>query len=555
MHSKNFEAPSKGLLFETSWEVCNKVGGIYTVLSTKAEELQKVYGDKLIFVGPDIWNENNPSPSFIERKVLLKNIKTKVELPYGISIRVGRWKVPGQPIAVLVGYKGLDSEMNNIFGKMWENYKVDSLHANGDYRESCTFAVAAAIVIREIIKHLKADETQTIAHFDEWTTGMGLLDMKLEMPSVATIFTTHATCIGRSISGNGKPLYDYFEDYNGDQMATELNMESKHSLEKAAAHQADCFTTVSQLTAAECAQLLEIRPQVVTPNGFNSSIVPAGNKMPLLRKKARSRILEVASQLTGKTFDDNTFIVGTSGRNEYRNKGLDLFIDSLAKFGTDPRTSRPVLALILVPAWVKEPSGALLDRLAQEENPQELVWPPFVTHRLNNEDADPIFRKLTYLQSQDIDTQVSFMYVPCYLDGNDGVINLSYYNVLPALDISVFPSYYEPWGYTPLESIAFGVPTIGSDKSGFGQWIESTFKNGILNCGVDVVDRTDSNYDNACETIENELETVLAYSDKQVAMASKASKATASMASWKLFINYYFEAFNYALEKAHERNK
>ena len=231
------------LLFETSWEVCNKIGGIYTVLSTKARQLKSLLGDRLIFIGPDLRSDENSY--FKERKTLLASAASKLALPHGLKIRVGRWDIPGPPVVVLVDFNSIYPLLDKIYGDMWNQYKVDSLHAYGDYNESCAFAVASAMVVQALTIHLKKNPSKVVAHFDEWTTGMGLLYVKSHMPEAATVFTTHATSIGRSICGNGKDLYEYFEGYDGDQMARELNMESKHSLEKAAAHNADCFTTVS----------------------------------------------------------------------------------------------------------------------------------------------------------------------------------------------------------------------------------------------------------------------------------------------------------------------
>lgn len=541
-------------LFETSWEVCNKIGGIYTVLSTKAAELKKQFGDNLIFIGPDLWDSEHPSPDFIERKTLLKSASSKLNLPDGISIRIGRWQVPGNPIAVLVKFDSLFPGMNDIYGQMWQDFQVDSLHAYGDYTTSCAFAVAAAKVIIALSRHLKISATTILAHFDEWTTGMGLLYIKKNLPSAATIFTTHATSIGRSISGNGKPLYDYFKNYNGDQMAQELNMESKHSLETKAAINADCFTTVSDVTAAECEQLLGVTPQVITPNGFNADFVPKEKQYIAERESARRKLLKTASNLTGKDFDDSTFIVATSGRNEYRNKGLDLYIDSLVKLGQSNVDDKQVLALILVPAWVDAPNDGLINKSTTEDN-EIIVWPTFSTHRLNNENDDPIFQRLLQLQSNMQESSVSFVYVPCYLDSNDGVINISYYNLMPGIDATVFPSYYEPWGYTPLESVAFGIPTITTDKSGFGQWVEHNFNPDIMSSGVKVVPRTDSNYDSAAETIADTLIDMTNYTDSQSRQARNAARKTASEASWSLFIKYYDEAYLYALKTASLRNK
>ncbi len=541
------------LLMETSWEVCNKIGGIYTVLSTKARVLQEKFGDKLIFIGPDVWTSENSSPYFVERKTLLKSASSKLTLPYGITIRTGRWNIPGSPQVVLVKFEGVYEQLNSIFGKMWELYGVDSMHAYGDYHEGCAFAVASAIVMDALTRHLKVNPKGLMAHFNEWTTAMGLLYLKMTTPDASTIFTTHATSIGRSICGNGKPLYDYFTGYNGDQMARELNMEAKHSLEKTAAHQADCFTAVSEVTARECEQLLDIRPQVVTPNGFEPDFVPGDSKYSKLRKEGRKTLLSIASALKGRAYPEDTLIVATSGRNEYRNKGLDLYLDSLTELeGMNP--DRQVLALILVPAWVKEASEELKNAL--KEQTQLSGDPDFLTHRLNNEESDAATCRIVQLEHNGrLKNRVEVIYIPCYLDGKDGIVNISYYDLLPALDLTVFASYYEPWGYTPLESIAFGVPTITTDKSGFGQWILSNFVNSIFACGVKVVGRGDSNYSQAAYEIANQLYSFTSANEEEVKGASKAASETSQRADWKFFISAYDEAFKVASRRRDERQK
>ena len=531
------------MLFETSWEVCNKVGGIYTVLSTKAKELGKVLGDRLIFIGPDIWDDENPSPYFRERKSLIRYAATRLKLPFGIGIRVGRWDIPGSPIVVLVKFQCMFPELDRIFGQMWEDFRVDSLHAYGDYRESCAFALAAAITIQGLTRYLKIDPEDVTAHFDEWTTGMGLLYTKKHAPEIATVFTTHATSIGRSICGNGKPLYDYFNAYNGDQMARELNMVSKHSLEKAAAIQADCFTTVSDVTAKECRQLLGRQPDIVTPNGFEPNFVPQTDKYLALRRSGRERLLKIANALTGKKWSDDTFIVATSGRNEFRNKGIDLFLDAI-DFLRKGSMQKNILAFVMVPSWVKEPSGALLTDL--EDNGHIIPSPSWITHRLNNEDSDPIMSRIRNMETAEKDPKVKVIFIPCYLDGHDGIVNISYYDLLPAIDLTVFPSYYEPWGYTPLESIAFGIPTVSSDKAGFGQWVLSRFGDSPSISGVEVISRTDSNYSQNVTLLAQIIEKYATMSPQQSMSMREAAAETAKAADWKFFITKYLEAFSIA---------
>ncbi|MCM1483296.1 MAG: glycosyltransferase [Muribaculaceae bacterium] len=540
------------LMFETSWEVCNKIGGIYTVLSTKAKTLQKIYKDKVIFVGPDVWGSETPSPYFIEQASVLKAWKGSVKLPEGVTVRTGRWNVPGKPIAILVGFQGMYDVKNDFYGKMWDLYKVDSLHAYGDYDEACAFSHAAGIVIESIYRFMSLDGKRVIAHFDEWTTGMGLLYVKWKLPEVATVFTTHATSIGRSICGNGKPLYDYMKGYNGDQMARELNMESKHSLEKTAAHQADCFTTVSEITAIECEQLLELRPHVVTPNGFEKNFVPARSKFGAFRADARRNMLHVASTLMGRRFADDTFIVATSGRCEYRNKGIDVYLDALRMLA-DKAPSREVLAFVMVPAWSGDARFDLREALAKDSKAG--LPDPVITHQIFNPDSDPILNRINGIGfATDAASRVHVVYVPCYLNGNDGIFNLSYYDLLIGMDATVFPSYYEPWGYTPLESVAFGVPTITTTLSGFGQWVLQSEENGFENCGVTVIGRTDSNYNDVADAIARSIKYLTVSDSTALAAISKAAFTTAGRAAWQYFIEYYIDAFSIAFKRMAERN-
>ena len=538
------------LLFETSWEVCNKIGGIYTVLSTKAKTLQKLYKDKTIFIGPDVWNDENPSPYFVPSRTLLKDWKAQAQFPEGVSVRVGRWDIPGRPIVVLVKFDGMYAVKDSFYGRMWDLYKVDSLHAYGDYDEACAFSHAAGIVIESICQFTGIADKKVIAHFDEWTTGMGLLYINDKMPEVGTIFTTHATCIGRSICGNGKPLYDYLRGYNGDQMASELNMQSKHSLEKAAALQADCFTTVSDITAIECEQLLERRP-LVTPNGFEQNFVPTKGKFVPSREAARKTLLNVASSLLGYKMPDDTFIIATSGRCEYHNKGIDLYLDSIARL-RENKLSRTVLAFVMVPAWAKEARPELQAALtAKRKSP---IGDSVLTHTLNNPDQDPIncrIRGIGFANAKADNVKV--IYVPCYLNGSDGIFDKTYYDLLIGMDATVFPSYYEPWGYTPLESIAFGVPTITTTLSGFGQWILSTEDATFSECGVNVVARGDFNYNEVADRIAKSLEYLSNSNPASLAMISSRAMNTASLAAWSYFIEYYVKAFEVALNAAAQR--
>ena len=297
-------------IFESSWEVCNKVGGIYTVLSSRAKTLQDRMKDRIIFIGPDFWKEKE-SPYFKEDKSLFADWQWEAK-ENGLNVRAGRWAVPGEPIAILVDFEPYFEKKNEIYGWLWEHYQVDSLHAYGDYDEASMFSYAAALVVESFYKHYLDKSQKVVYHANEWMCGLGALYINNRMPQIGTIFTTHATSIGRSIAGNQKPLYDYLFAYNGDQMAGELNMQSKHSIEKQTAMNVDCFTTVSEITARECIELLDKPVDVVLPNGFDNSFVPKGATFTKKRKAARKRLLDVANALLGESLDDDTLIVSTS---------------------------------------------------------------------------------------------------------------------------------------------------------------------------------------------------------------------------------------------------
>ena len=488
-------------IFETSWEVCNRVGGIYAVLSTRAASMQQEHKDKIIFFGPDFGDHSNLT--FKESKTVLKGWRPK-------GVRVGRWQVPGKPIAVLLNWDKVWAQKDAIYAHAWEKYGVQSHAAYGDYDESNMFAYAVGQLAESLYNHL--GQPTTAMHCNEWQTAFTILYLKEHCPKIATLFTTHATGIGRSIAGNYKPLYDCFHAFNGDQMAEELNMVSKHSVEKTAAHQADCFTTVSDLTARECAQLLDKPVDIVTPNGFEQGFVPQGKEFDAARKRARNTLISLA-RAKGIDTQATDMLIGTAGRYEWKNKGIDVFLESMTRLGENFQqrsgltAQRSIIAFVMIP----------------------------------------------YLDRQDFTVgNVHVIFVPTYLNGNDGVLNLPYYDLLIGLDLTIFPSYYEPWGYTPLESMAFHVPTITTSLSGYGVWCEEQGCT-TIDKGVAVIYRNDSNTNDVINHIVNTIEYYLSLTPHKVAAARKAAVELALQAEWKNFFPHYREAYAIALKKAAAR--
>ena len=556
---KDFLRPD--YIFESSWEVCNKVGGIYTVLSTRAKTLQEEMKDRILFIGPDFWKQEE-SPYFKEDKSLFAEWQWEAK-EQGLKVRVGRWTVPGEPIAILVDFNPFFEQKNEIYGWLWENYGVDSLHAYGDYDEASMFSYAAGLVVESYYNHYLDKGQRVIYHANEWMCGLGALYIKSHLPQIGTVFTTHATSIGRSIAGNQKPLYDYLFAYNGDQMAGELNMQSKHSIEKQTAHHVDCFTTVSDITANECKELLDKPVDVVLPNGFDNSFVPKGAVFNSKRKAARKRLLEVANALLGESLDDDTLIVSTSGRYEFRNKGIDVFVEAMNRLLRDRDLKKKVVAFIEVPGWVGEPRKDLQERLEKwrnggnekMSNSQSPLEVPQVTHWLHNMSHDNVLSMMKYYDMHNRkDDKVKVIFLPCYLDGTDGIVNMSYYDVVLGNDLCIYPSYYEPWGYTPLEAIAFKVPCITTDLAGFGLWANTVFgHDGKIEDGVKVIHRTDYNYSEVADIIKDTVADFSGFTKKQVDVCRKNAGDLSKKALWSEFIKFYYQAYDIALTKAEAR--
>ena len=537
-------------LFETSWEVCNKMGGIHTVLASKANTLIQQYQDKLIFIGPDVWRGPHKNPEFTPDEKLYADWVESLHQE-GIRVRVGKWNVPGQPTAFLVDFTPLVAQKNEILSYLWEKYHVDSISGHWDYVESALFGYASGQIIESFYKYYLTISDKVVAHYNEWMTGSGALYLKDKLPQVGTIFTTHATVIGRSLAGNGIPVYDNLQNIDGDAKAQDLNVVAKHSMEKNTANAVDCFTTVSDITATECAQFFKRGVDVVTPNGFESDFVPKGDEYDAKRKKARSKLIEVASAVLGYQVNNDALLVASSGRYEFRNKGADVLLDALKVLNEKEELNREVLAFVLIPANTYGPRKDLIDRL--KSGVSEGALPnPFLTHGLNDLGYDPIINKIQEIHlSNEPSEKVKLIFVPSYLNGDDGIFNIPYYELLIGMDLTIFPSYYEPWGYTPMESVAFGIPTITTSLAGFGIWAKPFSKN--VHEGVEVLFRNDVNQHEVAHKIAG---IICDYSTKTKADIAKTKEkcfALAASLEWDNLIINYYKAYDIALKEVNNR--
>ncbi len=535
-------------LFEVSWEVCNKVGGIYTVIATKALHLKSQLGRHHILIGPDVWMHRASNPDFIEDPLLFRSWRQQAASE-GLRLRVGKWNIPGTPVAVLVDYKTFLPQCDKILTDFWLSFGVDSLTGNWDYKEAAVFGYVSGKVIESFYNYNLTSADKAVAQFHEWQTGAGLLQIQRSNIPVATVFTTHATVVGRCLAGNNLNLYDDMAGFDGDEMAHRFNVVARHSLEKMAAQKADVFTTVSEITAKECAQFLGRPVDVVTPNGFENSFTPATDEDYVrLHDAARRRLAEVATAMSAEEVPANAIFIGIGGRYEFRNKGIDVFIDALDRINQSNFEGRSIQAFIMIPSGHHGPDRDLVLKLSGEGNPE---YQTQTSHYLMNAEYDVITRRFreTGLTNA-LGDKVKVYFIPSYLNGNDGVFDMPYYDLLCGLDLALFPSYYEPWGYTPLEALAFRVPTLTTTLAGFGMWVRSHYEG--AHPGITVLDRDDSNYSEVVEGVVNRVREIAGLELEVRNQYRENAREVAQIALWDNQIAYYHEAYSQALGKVRD---
>ena len=537
-------------LFEVSWEICNKVGGIYTVISTKSPGIQQEFGNNYIVIGPDVWKETSKNPDFTEDKSLFRSWRECAENE-GLRIKVGRWNIKSHPVAILVDFTQYFPQKDKVLAELWEKYKLDSITGSWDYVEPALFGYTAGKVIESFYKFRITAQDKIVAQFHEWMTGSGILYLKDRVPQIGTVFTTHATVVGRCIAGNNLPLYSHFEEYNAEAMARRFNIVAKHSLEQIAAKESDAFTTVSRITAKECSQFIGREPDIITPNGFDDTLFLDDETLIRKRLLAREKLLTVAQAVTGQQLPSDTLLLLNSGRYEFHNKGIDLFLDALANLNHNQSLTYPVVAFFTIPAHHSGPVPGLAEKIQNNvfDNPSEKQY---LTHGLFEPDYDQILRRLKENRLfNSLQDQVKVIFVPSYLNGNDGIFNLDYYDLLPGFDLSLFPSYYEPWGYTPLESLAFGVPSVTTSLAGFGLWVRSNNNDK----GITVIDRNDDNNESVINQMVSVVLSVEKMSESIREELSESAISLARTALWSNLLVFYKKAFSFALEKVQERSE
>ncbi len=585
------------ILFESSWEVCNKVGGIYTVVKSKAALMKKHYKE-YVMIGPyfekkaKVELDQKQAPEEFEQ--IFRKLRKK-----GIKCYFGSWNCEGQPNVILIDFSGLVIDKDKIKTDLWEDYGIDSLGKGWDFEEPVVWSYAVSRVLSEYEESNK--DKRIVAHFHEWMAGSALLHLKKSGSEIATVFTTHATMLGRSIAGSGMPLYDMLDSINPEEMARRLGVQEKFLTERSCAENCDIFTTVSEITGIEAEKILGRKPEVLVLNGLDISQFPTLEEASIRHAASRDKIREF---ITFHFFPYYTFeikhtqIIFILGRNEFRNKGVDIFIKSLARLNEimkKENTKRTIIAFFWIPLETNGIRTELLEnknfyrhiRNYVDYNSEEIISnivyelvskhsiskekilkkdflqhlkkdllrfkrqgnPSICTHYLPDEQNNEIIRSLidNGLDNKE-DDKVKVLLYPVYLDGSDGLINLPYYDSMSGCHLGIFPSYYEPWGYTPLEAAALAVPSITSDLAGFGRFINSEIKKNMED-GIFVLERFHKADE---ETIGKFTELLYKFSRRNKHQRAK-NKINAfelsKIADWKKLIKNYIDAHNQALDK------
>ncbi|MBT30966.1 MAG: glycogen synthase [Thalassobius sp.] len=600
---------SESLLVEVAWEVCNQVGGIYTVIRSKVPATTHLWGDKYCLIGPYVHQsvsiefeptENPSDPFYIAAKKMQEQ---------GYEVHYGRWLVSGRPKVILVNPYSIMHRLGEIKYQLWENHGISSPDNDFLLNDTLAFGFMVKLYLAEL-SNKEVTEKKIIAHFHEWMAGTPIPALRRENINVTTIFTTHATMLGRYLAMNDPLFYDYLSFYDWEKEATHFNIEPQVKIERAAAHGAHVFSTVSDVTANECLHLLGRQPDVILPNGLNIQRFSVLHEVQNLHQTYKEQIHEfvMGHFFQSYPFDlDKTLYFFTSGRYEYKNKGFDVTMEALARLNWKLKesridttvvmfyiTKRPVVSINpealqsrAMMRKIRETCEAIerqvgdklfyaaavsadhrlpslnefiddywklrLRRTLQAWKSNKL--PLVVTHNLQDNDNDEL---LNFIRSSNmvnkVDDKVKIVYHPDFIQNTNPLFGIDYDEFVRGCHLGVFPSYYEPWGYTPLECIARGVPTITSDLSGYGDYVLKTDEDHEKN-GVYVVNRRYRNYDDAANQLADQMyKFVITQRSERILQRNRVT-TSAEKFDWEHLTSYYEQAYSLALDRLKGENQ
>lgn len=587
-------------VFEISYEACNKIGGIYAVLKSKSFYMNREYAEKYHTIGP--YNKEKANIEFDEQKPpaninkVFKRLDAK-----GIKCYWGIWLIPGRPKTILLNTKRFSKKINEIKKRLWKLYQIDSLHTDKIFDESIIWSTASGMFLEELFKEKPFAKSKCVAHFHEWLAGAGLLHLKNKRVKIATVFTTHATTLGRTLAGNNQDLYKMIDEGKNSELKMKLakryNVTAKHTMEVACATNCDALTTVSKVTAREVNYILGRQPDILTLNGIDSEKYPGIEDLTIQRRKNRVQMRDFLISYFSRYYEIDLLNIRSifiSGRYEFRNKGLDLFIDALGRLNDrlkKERVEKTVIVFFWIPKetrgedfqvlknkalyeelhdhvveYLPEVEDVIIDSLTKGNVPKDILSekfiqtckkltahftekrgqnPPLCAYELATpQEDDPIIKafKKNKLQNKK-DDRVKVIFYPAYLSSADRLISLDYNEATITCDVGVFPSYYEPWGYTPIESLAQGSLAITTDLAGFGKFIESKGN------GVYVLKRDKRNFDDSVGDLTDKLFEIVTLSKDEMSKRRINAKTLSTMTNWSDFVKNYVLAHDLAIGK------
>lgn len=586
------------LLFEVGWEVCWQLGGIYTVLRTKAATMIKKWGDRYFLIGPynpqtaAVEFEEQPTEGFIRQT--LDQLRAQ-----GIPCHYGRWLVPGRPRVILLDYRARFQYLDSDKYYMWKDHGIGMVAGDGEVNEVVAFGFTVAEFFRNLLQFAK--DHPIIGHFHEWMGGVAVPRIAhLQLP-IATVFTTHATLLGRYLASDNPWFYQHLPFLDGEREAQHYGIYPRYQIEKAAAHAATVFTTVSDVTGFEAEKLLGRKPEVIVPNGLNIQRFAALHEFQNLHRQYKEEIHEfvMGHFFPSYSFDlDNTIYLFTAGRYEFRNKGMDQFIEALHRLNWRLKgmQDRPnVVAFIITRGQtrsynvnvlqthsmfsdlhstcmdIKEQMGTnLFMSVARGRMPglNEILTddatvrlkrvmhacktgrqPAIVTHDMVDDANDPVLKHLRHRQLfNSADDPVKVVFHPDFVSATSPLWHIDYEQFIRGCHMGIFPSYYEPWGYTPMESVAMGVPAITTDLSGFGAYVQREIPNHGEQ-GLGVINRRTQNFDQSTNELVDHLYNFVQLSRRQRIELRNRTERLSELFDWSVLSRHYTEAHNLALSR------
>ncbi|MBC5792766.1 MAG: glycogen/starch synthase [Nanohaloarchaea archaeon] len=570
---------------EVSFEVANKVGGIHQVLKSKAGKMKQQYGENYVAIGR--YDPESDNSEFVPRECpqFAENL-TDLE---GIEIHCGVWNVPGSPRCILVDPSGMEKDIEEIKQELWEEHGIDSMNAGHDFDEPVKWSYAVGKVVEKLAENM---EGETVVQAHEWLSGPAILNN--DLPSV---FTTHATFLGRVLSNSDYDLESAVEEGNIDQSRAEQHgVKCKHQMEKTSASEADVFTTVSQNTGREAEAVLETKPDVILPNGFNVEDFPSLEELSYEHKKKKQNVKEFLRAYFKPYYDvdleNDPRILFTSGRYEFRNKGVDVFIDALSKL--NQQEGEDFFVFILVPTDTKGPNKEILENVSlydELDDYIESVLPEVRSRMLDTltsgdkvvDELEEIFSdnsatldslrknfmakegrpplsafELNYAEDEILETlwekglrnreedRVKVVFYPTYLSVGDRLLSMDYNDFMVASSAGIFPSYYEPWGYTPVETAANGALSITTDMAGFGKYLKENSVEEERK-GIKVLERAGREDEEVSEDLAQMLDDFVSYEKTEITERKHNARKLAQLTSWNKLAENYFEAHSKAL--------